>query len=245
MNEQLISGHTLEDFDLELNQLNELIFRAVDKARKHLAKAVKSLKKEDIDLAHNVIERDKKINNLELEVDEKVFEIIALRQPVAKDLRILLAVDKMMQEIERIGDEASNLARLTLVLYDGDNNNPPNHNLLSDIPKLVKFVDGMLATAIQAFKEDDARIALEVLHQKGELENEMKAALRRLSTYLLDDARRVGQFVEISLSLRGVDRIGRRAAYIARHVIFLITGNDVRHEDLKEVERVVGEYYQE
>lgn len=239
MSDKLVSGHTLRDFDKEMSALNRLVLHAGAMARSQLAQALYSLEEEDTELAREVMLRDKEIDALELEVDDKVFHIIARRQPVAKDLRDLLAVSKMMLDQERIGDEARRLAGLTLAFYDGDYS-PPSHRLLSDIPKLVRFVDGMLSKAMQAFEEDDPQIALEVLRLDAQLDNEMKAALRRLSTYLLEDARSVGHVVEVTLGLRGVERIGSHAAYIARHVIFLVKGRDVRHENLEQVEREVG-----
>jgi len=238
MSEKQVSGHTMRDFDQEMSTLNGLVLDAAAKARDQLAQALNSLEEEDTELAREVVLRDMEIDALELEVDDLVFHIIARRQPVAKDLRDILAVSKMMLDVERIGDEARRLARLTLAFYDGDNS-PPSYSQLSDIPRLVKFVDGMLARAMLAFQEDDTRIALEVLRLDARLDDEMKAALRRLSTYLLEDARSVGHVVEITQGLRGVERIGSHAAYIARHVIFLVKSQDVRHENLEQVENVL------
>ncbi len=238
MSDKRVRGHTLQEFDREMSALNGLVLKAAAKARKNLAQAIQSLEEKDTELARQVVLRDKEIDALELEVDEKVLQIIARRQPVAKDLRDLLAVSKMMSDVERIGDETRRLARLTLAFYSGDCS-PPCDQLLRDIPKLARFVDGMLAKAMQAFEDDDARMALEVLRMDVQLDNEMRAALRRLSTYLLEDSRSVGHVVKITLGLRGVDRIGSHAAYIARHVIFLIKGQDVRHENLEEVEREI------
>lgn len=242
MSEKVVSGHTLQEYDQELSELNGLILQAAGKARSQLRQALQALEEEDAALAQDVILRDKEIDALDREVEEKVFLLIARQQPVAKDLRDLLAADRMMVDIERIGDETRRLAKTTLFFYDGDDGNPPNYSLLSDISRLAAFVDRMLVAAIESFEREDAEIALDILRWDTQLDEEMKAALRRLSTYLLDDARRVGQIVEIALCLRGVERIGRHAAHIARQVIFLITGEDVRHKDLQEAEHVVKSY---
>ena len=238
MSEKIVAGHTLKPFDEELAALNQLVIQAADKARDQLGQALHALDEEDIALARQVIARDKEIDALELQADDEVFHIIARRQPVAKDLRDLLAVSKMITDIERIGDEARQLARFTMTFYD-DNTSPPNYRLLDDIQKLGRFVDTMLAKAMRAFAEDDVQLAVEVLRMEMELNEEMKSALRRLSTYLLEDARSVGHLVHVTLGLRGVERIGSHAAYIARHIIFLIKGRDVRHEPLEEVERAI------
>lgn len=236
MSEKMVTGHTLKSFDEEMLELNRLVNEAAIKARDQLAEALHALDEEAIDLARQVIMRDKEIDSMELDADNAVFHIIARHQPVAKDLRQLLAVSKMMTDLEHIGDEARELARLTLTFYDDDASSP-NYRLLSDIHKLGRFVDDMLAKAMCAYAEDEVDLALQVLRLNEDLREEMIAALRRLSTYLLEDARSVGHVVHINLGLRGVEKIGSHAAYIARHVIFLITGLDVRHESLEEVKR--------
>jgi len=239
MSEKMVTGHTMKPFDEEMTALNRVVIQAAAKARDQLAQALHALDEEDIDLARQVIVRDKEIDALELQADDAVLRIIARRQPVAKDLRDLLAVSKIITDIERIGDEARQLARLTVTFYD-DDARPPNYRLLIDIHKLGHFVDAMLAKAMRAFAEDEAQLAVEVLRLDVELGEEMKSALRRLSTYLLEDARSVGHVVHTTLGLRGVERIGSHAAYIARHIIFLIEGCDVRHEPLEEVEKAIG-----
>ena len=153
---------------------------------------------------------------------------------MARDLREVLAVQKIVSDLERIGDQARRLARLTLLFYEGDNS-PPNYRLINDIPKLSNLVAGMLESALTAFDKLDPMLALEVIRADAELDEEMRSALRRLSTYLMEDSRSVGHVVDIAIGLRAVERIGGHTKYIANHTIFLITGKDVRHNSLEEV----------
>ena len=143
MSEKMVAGHTMKPFDEEMTTLNRVVIQAAAKARDQLAQALHALDEEDIDLARQVIVRDKEIDAMELQADDAVFRIIARRQPVANDLRDLLAVSKMITDIERVGDEARQLARLTVTFYD-DDARPPNYRLLDDIHKLGHFVDTML-----------------------------------------------------------------------------------------------------
>lgn len=239
MSEQRVTGHTLKDFDKALSEVNALVEQAAGKACGQLDAALRALDEEDVEAARQVIRRDREIDALELELDDAVLHIIARQQPVAGDLRDLLAVNKMMTDIERIGDEARRLAHLTLIFYD-EGARPPNSRLLTDVQRLGRFVGGMLEQAMRAFDEDDVAQALEVLHLGETLHDEMKSALRRLSTYLLEDARTVGHIVQITLGLRAVEGIGSHAAYVARHVIFLLEGKDVRHEPVEAVARILG-----
>ena len=237
MSDRLTSGHTLQRYDQALAALNALVLEAGDKARANLHRALEALERNDAELARAVIGEDQAINALDRQVEEKVFQIIALQQPVAKDLRDLLAVDHMMLDIERIGDESRRLAHI--VLYYHDLGQTPDPAVVAQIAALVHWVDAMVEAALRAFKEDDAALALEVLRRDAGLDNEMKAALRRLCDLPLDPDHKLEQVVEITLALRAVERVGRHAAHIARHVIFLITGQDVRHKPLEAAEAAV------
>ncbi len=237
MSDRLTSGHTLQRYDQALAALNALVLEAGAKARDNLHQALAALERNDAELARKVIGEDQAINNLDRQVEEKVFQIIALQQPVAKDLRDLLAVDHMMLDIERIGDESRRLARI--VLYYHERGQAPDPAIVAQIATLVHWVDAMVEAALRAFKDDDAALALEVLRRDAGLDNEMKAALRQLCDLPLDPDHKLEQVVEITLALRAVERIGRHAAHIARHVIFLITGQDVRHKPLEAAEAAV------
>lgn len=231
---ELTDGHTVKRFNDELEELNQMVFEMARLVRGQIADAVDTLEKEDVEAAHLVVERDKEIDSLEVEIDEKILHLLAKRQPVAKDLREVLVVGKIVSDLERIGDQARRLARLTILLYGGDNN-PPNYQLIADIPKLAKLVDSMVEKSVGSFEKLSPELALEVVRMEGVLDDEMKSALRRLSTFLLEDARSVGYVVDITLTLRALERIGGHSKYIARHSIFLVKGKDVRHESLEEV----------
>jgi phosphate transport system protein len=240
MMSELTEGHIVKRYNDELEELNQMVIKMAGLVRGQIRDATTTLEEEDAAAAHLVVKRDRAIDALEVEIDDKILHLIAKRQPVAKDLRELLAVGKIVSDLERIGDQARRLARLTILFYEGDNS-LPNHQLITDIPKLAKLVDSMVEKSMLAFETLDPGLALEVIRTEGELDEEMKSALRRLSTFLLEDARSVGYVVDITLTLRALERIGGHAKYIARHSIFLVKGRDVRHESLERVTaEVVG-----
>lgn len=239
MNE-LTDGHTVHSFDEQLQQLHQRVIAAGDLAASQIVAAVQSLRDRDPNSAGRVVERDREIDALEKEVDDAIVHIVARRQPVARDLRAVLVVGKIMTDVERIGDQARRLARLTLAFYQGDDNAPAG-GLLNDIPKLAVLVEGMVRQAMAAFAELNEQAAIAIIEQDDRLDEEVKDAMRRLSTYLLEDARSVGQVIDVTLGLRAIERIGSHAAYIARHTLFLSKGKDVRHESVEQVVQDVGD----
>jgi len=127
---------------------------------------------------------------------------------------------------------------LTIHFFDNDGS-PPNAQLLHDIIFMSSFVDEMLVTAIDSFESLDLEKAARVIRQDEELDDEFRSALRRLSTFLMEDARNVGHVVDIVLGLRALERIGGQAKNIAGYMVFLVKGVDVRHENLERVMREI------
>ncbi len=227
-------GHIMRRFNEEMSRLHELVLQIADLVRVQLRNAVQTLQDKDIDSAPAVIERDKEVNDLDVLADDEVVNLIARRQPLANDLREILTVAKIVTDLERVGDEARKIARLTIQFY-GANTPAPNKHIVKDIVKMAQFVDHMLDLAIRSYDESDLQLALEVIELDLEIESEFGSALRRLSTFLMEDARSVGHVVEAVLGLRALERIGGHAKNIAGYVVFLVKGVDVRHEDLQSV----------
>ena len=233
MNE-MTDGHTVKSYNEEMKQLHQNVMQVGQLVREQLKKAVDSLEQEDADAARDVIERDQLVNELDIKVDDEIVHIIAKRQPMAKDLREILTVSKIVTDLERCGDEARKIAMLCIHFYD-HNTTSPSDVIVRDIVKLSEFVDGMLEKAIRAYDELDLELALQVIRMDIDLDTEFKCCLRRLSTFIMEDSRVVGHVVETVLGLRALERIGGHAKNIGGYVIFLVKGKDVRHEDLETV----------
>ncbi|MBT2972013.1 MAG: phosphate signaling complex protein PhoU [Candidatus Thiodiazotropha sp. (ex Ctena orbiculata)] len=233
MNE-MTSGHTVKAFTEELDSINQLVIELGELGLDQLRRAVQTLMDEDTKEAGLVIDRDRELNEIDIKADEEIIRLIAKRQPVAKDLRDILTVQKIITDLERVGDEARKIANLTIHFYD-NGKPPPSNEILRDIYDMATFVDDMLNKSLQAFVKVDLKIALDVIEHEKRLFDEFRGSLRRLSTFLMEDSRSVGHVVDIVLALRALERIGGHAKNIGGHVIFLITGKDVRHENLSAI----------
>lgn len=233
MNE-MTDGHTVKSFNDEMNRLHQHVMQIGELVRDQLKRAVDSLEQEDAESARDVIERDQLVNDLDIEVDDEIVHIIARRQPMARDLREIMTVGKIVTDLERCGDEARKIAMLCVHFYD-HNTMSPSDVIVRDIVKLSEFVDDMLDKAIRAYDDLDLDLALEVIRMDIDLDTEFKCCLRRLSTFIMEDSRVVGHVVETVLGLRALERIGGHAKNIGGYVVFLVKGKDVRHEDLETV----------
>ena len=234
MNE-MINGHTVKAFNEDLKTINNLVMELGELGLDQLRRAVQTLKDEDTKAAGQVIDRDQKMNELDIRADEEIIRLIAKRQPVAKDLRDVLTVQKTVSDLERVGDEARKIANLTIHFFDNGKSNPPGNEILRDIYSMAEFVDRMLVISLESFAELDLHKAVEVIREDGKLYEEFRSSLRRLSTFIMEDSRSVGHVVDIVLALRALERIGGHAKNIGGYVIFLVTGKDVRHEDLNVI----------
>ncbi|MGD8912941.1 MAG: phosphate signaling complex protein PhoU [Candidatus Thiodiazotropha sp.] len=238
MNE-MTSRHIVKAFSEELDRINRLVKELGELGLDQLRRAVQTLKDEDIKEAGLVIDRDRELNEIDIQADEEIIRLIAKRQPMAKDLRDILTVQKIVTDLERVGDEARKIAKLTIHFYD-NGKPPPSNEILSDIYNMAAFVDEMLVTSLEAFTKVDSKLALSVIELENQLFDEFRGALRRLSTFIMEDSRSVGHVVDIVLAIRALERIGGHAKNIGGHVIFLITGKDVRHEDISVIHSEVA-----
>ena len=238
MNE-MTDGHIVSSYNADLNHLHQLVIEIKNLACRQVRDAIQSIAEEDVGAARDVIASDREIDALDIRADEEIIRLIAKRQPVARDLRDIMTVARMVGDLERIGDQARRLARLTLRFYDNDAS-PPNRQLLNDLVKMADFVTTMVEDAVTAFDTLDLDLALDVVRRDGVVGDDFRSALRRLSTFIMEDSRSVGHMLDVVLGLRSVERIGGHAKNIGRYVVFLVRGKDVRHEPLESVEAEIS-----
>ena len=238
---KMTEGHIVKRYDGEMNLLHQLVLDLGQLVCAQLETAVKTLQDEDPAGARKIIERDQEINRMDVQAEAELIKLIAKRQPVARDLRELITVSRIVTDLERVGDEARKIAELTVHFYDNDTS-PPNRQILRDIINMSSFVKDMLGKSLEAFDALDLPGAVAVIRMDRNLEEEFRSSLRRLSTFLMEDARSVGHVVDVVLGLRAIERIGGHAKNIGGYVVFLVKGKDVRHEPLETVEaEVMGE----
>ena len=222
------NSHIFKKFDEEMEHLTHLIIEMGQLAVSQLTGALETLENEDPEYAYDIIARDSKLNDLDMKANDEIIRLIAKRQPVARDLRELIAVGKIVTDLERAGDEARKIAGLTIRFFEAGEN-PPKEEILRDIHSLAEYVSRMLELSMQAFGEQNLKVAGKVVKRGLKLDNQLQAILRRLSTFIMEDPRNIGHFIDIVLGIRALERFGGHAKNIAGHVVFMENGTDVRH----------------
>jgi phosphate transport system protein len=211
-------------FDAELDELKQRVLTMAGLAEERLREAMRALIARDADLMAAVIRGDDAINRLHLEIDDRCFKLLALNQPMAVDLRIIVAAVKINSDLERIGDLAVNMAQAS-ERYVQHNPVKP----LIDIPRMGVMAERMLSEAIGAFVTSDVTAARAVLAQDDELDALKDQIFRELLTYMLGDTRTIEPSIDLILIARHLERVGDHATNIAEDVIFIVEALDVRH----------------
>jgi phosphate transport system protein len=211
-------------FAEELEELKKLVLTMGGLAEQRIRAAMQALIARDVDLMADVIRGDDAINRLHLEVDDRCFKLLALNQPMAVDLRMIVAAVKINSDLERIGDLAVNVAQAG-ERYVRHNPVKP----LIDIPRMGVMAGKMLSEAIGAFVTSDVSIARTVLAQDDELDALKDQIFRELLTYMLGDTSTIEPGIDLILIARHLERVGDHATNIAEDVIFIVEALDVRH----------------
>jgi phosphate transport system protein len=221
-------AHTVKQFDVLLANLRNLVLEMGGLVEEQIQHAIQALDDEDLTAAREVVARDQVINGLQVKADEDCVSLIALRQPLGSDLRLIMSLSKIVTDLERIGDEAEKIARMTIKTYDGDSS-PPSAKLLRDVVPMAKLAQNMLHNCLDALARLDVEKAVEVAQGDDELDQEFQSALRRLITYMMEDPRTIGHAINVIFIVKALERIGDHSKNIAEYLIYLVKGKDVRH----------------
>jgi phosphate transport system protein len=211
-------------FQEELEQLKTRLLEMGGLAEENVRLAVKGLVDRNHDLIERVLAGDEPINALHIEIDNRSFTLLALYQPMAADLRTIVAAVKINTDLERVGDLAVNIAeaaRRTVV-------HPPVKKLI-DIPRMATIAQTMLRDALDAFVRRDVELARHVLNEDDRLDALKTQIFRELLTYMLQDPATIEPALDLILISRHLERIGDHATNIAEDVIFIVSARDVRH----------------
>lgn len=221
-------GHTARSFDAALSELRLHAVAMGGLVIDQVSTAVRALLDGDDSLAQVVLARESRVNDLERNVDREAFRLIALHQPVASDLRMAKAVSRMTVELERAGDESKKIAKFAARLAQGEPTGPVRA-VARYLRHMAELSTGMLREAIRAIDESDPELARRVASRDTELDAEFAAALRQLLTLAMQDQRFLGATIDTVFALKGLERIGDHAKNIAEQVVFVVSGEDVRH----------------
>jgi phosphate transport system protein len=218
-------------FDAELNALNEKLLHMARLTEESVAMAVKSLKDRNEVLAQDVLKREGDINLLEIEIDERCMKLLALRQPVASDLRFITSAMKIGSDLERVGDLAVNIAEVSLDLLK----QPPLKPLI-DIPRMAAVAQSMVRDALNAFINRDEKLARAVCERDDEVDSLNEQVFRELLTYMMNDPSTINRAVGLILIGRHLERIADHATNIGEDVIYLVLGKTIKHH-IEEIRR--------
>ena len=228
------SEHTFKQYDAELEAVRAKVLEMGGLVEQQIVNALEALVKADPKLAKEVMENDHRVNNLEVQIDEDCSHIIARRQPAAGDLRMVMMMVKTITDLERIGDEATKIARTAQKIFDEDRMYKPR---FTEIKSMVALVRDMLRTALDAFARLDVSKTVEVAKQDELVDEQFRAAMRQLITFILEDPRTISMSLEVLFVAKAIERIGDHAKNIAEYVVYMVKGKDVRHISVEEMER--------
>lgn len=216
-------------FDEELMHLKEMVLKMGAMVESSINDSVRSLVERDDTLANTVIERDHQINTLDVQIDEECIRLIALMQPMAGDLRFITTTMKITTDLERMGDQAVNIAERALEL-----NKEPILKPYIDIPHMSRIAQGMTRDALDAFVRRDKKLAMDVIMRDDEVDDLRYGIFEELISFMVRDPNTVSRAMRVTFVAQYLERIADHATNIAEMVIYLAAGKIIRHMALPE-----------
>lgn len=220
--------HISQQYNIELDDIRTHLSEMGGMAQRQVNDAIIALVDADVMKAEQVVRADGAVNSMEMSIDEECIRILARRQPAASDLRLVIAVTKAITDLERIGDEATKIARQAIALNQ-DGVAPRGY---IEVRHIGGHVSRMLQDALDAFARLDVDMANDVVQMDRTVDLEYGTAMRELVTFMMEDPRSITRVLNIMWSLRALERIGDHARNLAQYVIYLVKGEDVRHANL-------------
>ena len=221
-----MNQHTVKAYGDELNQLTAEVARMGGLAEAQVADAVDSVARRDVALARAVVERDAKLDAMHREIEKKAIRLIALRQPVASDLRRALAAMKLAVDLERTGDLAKNISKRALILAEGE----PMQPLTRSIERMGKLVSLRLRDVLDAYAAGEIDRAIAVWNTDDEVDEHYNSLFRELLTYMMGDPRTISACTHLLFMAKNLERIGDHATNIAETIYYEITGQEFTGE---------------
>ena len=216
--------HISTSFDVALNELRQSILVMGGKVELMIANSVKSLVDRDTPLAERTIAFDHEVNAAEISIDECCLELLALRQPAARDLRFITITLKIVTDLERMGDKCANIAKRARVL----NEEPPLKPYI-DIPRMAHWTEMMVKQALDSFVAGDVDLAIKVCKDDSLVNDLNNQIQRELLTFMIEDPTTISRAMKLNYISKSLERIADHATNIAEMVIFMVKGKDIRH----------------
>ena len=221
--------HISSEFNEELEALRRSTLEMGGLVEEQLASALKFFASQDSLLLSDIEDIEQKINASEIDLDDQVESLIVRRQPIASDLRLVLAVSKIVRDLERMGDELEKVGTLSLKSFDSSDDVG-----ITEIQRIAEQVAKMLSESLTAFARLDINLAKDIFERERKVDKVYQSALRSLATFMIEDPRNIGRVLNIVWIARSLERVGDHATNIAEYVIYLVQGVDVRHPSVNE-----------
>jgi phosphate transport system protein len=227
--------HISSQFDTELNSISTHVLEMGGLVESQLHQALYALVHLNLETAELVLETEAKINQMEMSIDHEIISTIGRRQPTARDLRFLMAISRTTQNLERAGDEVARIARMVKsIIQSGSPRNLPS----SELRVAADLAAAMLRKTLDAFARLDTSMAVAIIKQDNEIDDEYNGFLRKLITYMMEDPRTISPSLDLLFLAKSIERVGDHAKNIAEQIIFIVKGEDVRHTPMDMVESV-------
>jgi phosphate transport system protein len=230
--------HSIRKYDEELEAIRSRVLQMGGLVESQVRTSLDAFESVNLQLAQQAIDADKRVNDLEVDVDQMVNYVIARRQPTAGDLRMITGVAKVITDLERIGDEASKIARAVKWLHE--KSDQARLNRIPDIKYSGEAAASMLRRALDAFARMDAVAGASIIKDDLGVDDRFRAVLRQLITFMMEDPRTISASLDCVWVAKAIERIGDHAKNVAEHVIFISQGWDARHRSLEDIERAVA-----
>ena len=221
----MAAEHIIKSYDEELARLNKMVVEMGGLAESQLADAIEAVVKRDSALAARVVEGDAPVDQLERDLDNLAIRLLALRQPMARDLREIFVALKIASDLERICDYAANVAKRSIALSQA-----PPVQLVHALPRMAQFALVLVKDVIDAYVEHDADKAIAVWTRDEELDEMYSSLFREFLTYMMEDPRNIGACTHLLFMAKNIERIGDHATNIAETVVYLVTGSTLPTE---------------
>lgn len=221
----MAAEHTVKAYDEELDRMNNAVLEMGGIVEQQLAASIASLVRRDDALASRVITDDRRVDALESEIDQLAVRILALRQPVAVDLRVITASLKIASDLERMGDYAANVAKRSIAIHEID-----PIRLTHAISRMAGIAQGMIKDVLDSFRDRDVERAMAVWRRDEDVDESYNSLFRELLTYMMEDPRRITPCAHLLFIAKNIERIGDHATNVAETVSYMVTGTPVEEE---------------
>jgi len=218
--------HLSSQFDADLNSVCGKLLEMGGLVESQVSMGMRAFAQLDAELADQLMARERDVNTMEVEIDSACTELIARRQPTARDLRLVMAVSKAITNLERAGDEADRIARRTKHIMEDSASHGIN---TAEIRLAGQMAISLLRRSLDAFARLDTSAAADVVSEDKQIDEEFRAFVRKLVTYMMEDPRTISVALDMLFIAKAVERIGDHARNIAEFVIYIVKGTDVRH----------------